>query len=98
MRSVEFLAWCQFGRGDSAETCIFVELTEEEAQRLEEQDKDIPFAQCEDVKDIYEKAYTQAVEQITEELRESDAMGTAYLDEGQMADEVYHVEVQWTTE
>ena len=98
MRSVEFLAWCRFGRGDSAETCVFVELTEEEAQSLEAQDKDVPFAQCEGVKDIYEKAYAQAVQQITEELREMDELGTAYLEEGQTADEVYQIGVEWKTE
>lgn len=96
---MEFCAVCRFGRFDSAETCVEVELTQEEAVRLETQDREAEsFAECEAVQDIYARAYRAAVAQITEELRESDAMGTAYLDEGQMADDVYHVEVLWTTE
>ena len=50
------------------------------------------------MKDIYQKVYEQAVEQITQELREADDMGTAYLKEGQRADDVYPIDVEWPKE
>ena len=76
-----------------------VNLTFEEITRLAAQDKDeCSFAECEAVQDIYRKVYEKAVVQITQELREADDMGTAYIGEGQMADDVYPVSVDWPTE
>lgn len=99
MASVEFLAWCKFDRFSSGATYVDVELTWEEITRLAAQDKDeCSFAECEAVQDIYRKAYEKAVAQITQELREADDMGTAYLKEGQMADDVYPVSVDWPKE
>ncbi len=96
MASVEFLAWCKFDRFSSGATYVDVKLTFEEITRLAAQDKDAcSFAECEAVKDIYHKVYEAAVAQLTEELREADDMGTGYLKEGQRADDVYPVNVDW---
>ena len=40
MASVEFLAWCKFGRFSSGATYVDVNLTFEEITRLAAQDKD----------------------------------------------------------
>jgi hypothetical protein len=99
MASVEFLAWCRFDRFSSGTTYVAVELTWEEITRLAAQDKDAcSFAECEAVRDIYHKVYEAAVAQITEELREADDMGTAYIGVGQRADDVYPINVDWPTE
>ena len=99
MATVEFLAWCRFSRFYSGMTYVNVELTFEEIGRLAAQDKDeCGFAECEAVRDIYEKVYEAAVTQTTEELREADDQGTGYLSEGQRADDVYPVEVEWPKE
>lgn len=99
MAKVEFLAWCRLSRFDSGMTYVDVELTFEEINRLAAQDKDAcSFAECEAVRDIYEKVYEAAVAQTTEEMREADAQGTWYLSEGQRADDVYPVEVEWPKE
>lgn len=96
MKIVEFEAWCRFGRGDSGESYVEVELTEEELERLEEQDQAEDFDECEDVRDIYKKVYAVAVAQITEELRESDKeYGTTYLEGYESADDVYSIGVNW---
>ena len=96
MARVEFLAWCRFDRFSSGMTYVDVELTFEEIGRLAAQDKDAcSFAECEDVRDIYQKVYEAAVAQITKELREADDQGTGYLSEGQRADDVYPINVEW---
>lgn len=101
MKSVEFVAWCHFGRlMGGGETYVEIELTDEEVIRLEEQDQEAEtFGECEDVRDIYEKVYAVAVAQISEELRESDKeYGTTYLDGYESADDVYEVGVNWPAE
>ena len=99
MASVEFIAWCRFSRFYSGVTYVDVELTFEEIGRLAAQDKDAcSFEECEAVKDIYRKVYGAAVEQITQELREADDMGTAYIGVDQRADDVYPVNVDWPKE
>lgn len=93
---MEFLAWCRFGRGDSGETYVEVALTDEEIDRMAAQNKEEgTFEECEAVRDIYDRVYEAAVNQITEELREADKMGMAYLEEGQRADDVYAIGVNW---
>lgn len=75
MKDFTFTAWCRFGRGDSGETEVEVELTDEEAERLERYGRQTDvywdgFANCEPLKDIYKKVYAIAVEQMTEETRD----------------------------
>ena len=101
MASVEFLAWCHFGRlMGGCEMYVYMDLTDEEVRRLEEQDRDAEdFADCEAVRDIYAKVYERAVVLITEELLWSDTKhGTTYLDGYERADDIYTVGVNWPTE
>ena len=75
MKEFTFGAWCNFGKCDSGETWIDVELTDEEAEQLVKfgTQPDIyynGFSRCEELKDLYQKIYDIAVDQMTEELKE----------------------------
>ncbi len=75
MKEFTFCAWCRFGKGDSGETLVDVELTDEEAEQLIKYgtQPDVyygEFSECKELKDLYQKIYSIAVDQITEELRE----------------------------
>ena len=75
MKEFTFIAYCTFGKGDSGETEVEVELTDEEAERLLKfgTQTDIfydGFSRCEELKDIYQKIYSIAVDQMTEETRD----------------------------
>lgn len=77
MQEFTFVAYCTFGKGDSGETWIDAELTDEEAERLIKYGTQADifydgFSRCKELDDIYEKVYAIAVEQITEELRCGD--------------------------
>lgn len=77
MKEFTFTAYCTYGKGDSGESWIDVELTDEEAERLIEYGTQAEvyyngFYECEELKDIYDKVYALAVDQMTEELREGD--------------------------
>ena len=104
MKEFTFCAWCRFGKGDSGETWIDVELTDEEAEQLVKfgTHPDIyynGFCRCEELKDLYNKVYKIAIEQITEELREGD-----FLDEEDaenpdwQADDTYYCWVNFPDE
>lgn len=75
MKEYTFTAYCTFGKGDSGETEVEVELTDEEAERLEQYGKQADifcdgFVNCKPLKDIYDKVYAIAVEQMTEEMND----------------------------
>jgi hypothetical protein len=75
MKEYTFTAYCTFGKGDSGETYVDVELTDEESERLEHYGKQADiyyrgFNNCESLKELYDKIYTIAVEQMTEEMRD----------------------------
>lgn len=75
MKEYTFTAYCRFGKGDSGESEVEVELTDEEAKRLEfyGTQADIyynDFYNSKELKDIYDKVYAIAVDQMTEEMRE----------------------------
>lgn len=75
MKEFTFPAWCNYGKGDSGESWIDVELTDEEAERLAKYGTKADvyygeFSECKELKDIYKKVYALAVEQMTEEIRE----------------------------
>lgn len=75
MKEFTFTAWCSFGKGDSGETLVDVELTDEEAERLVKYgtQPDIyynGFYLCKELEDIYKKVYAIAIMQMTEETRE----------------------------
>ncbi|MBE6628010.1 MAG: hypothetical protein E7629_03700 [Ruminococcaceae bacterium] len=74
MKEFTFCAWCRFGKGDSGETWIDAELTDEEAERLIKYgtQSDIyynEFCRCKELEDLYKKIYAIAIEQMTEEIR-----------------------------
>lgn len=104
MREFTFTACCGFGKGDTGETWLDVELTDEEAALLIKYgtQPDIyynDFCRCKELKDLYNKIYKLAIEQITEELREGD-----FLDEDDaedpdwQADDTYACWVNFPTE
>lgn len=75
MKEFTFTAYCTFGKGDSGETEIEVELTDDEAERLIKfgTQPDIyydGFSRCKELKDLYQKIYSLAVDQMTEEMRD----------------------------
>lgn len=75
MKEFTFPAWCNYGTGDSGESWVDVELTDEEAERLEKYGTQAEiyygeFYNCKELQDIYDKVYTIAVDQMTAELRE----------------------------
>ena len=77
MKEFTFTAYCTLGKCASGETYVDVELTEKEAKKLIKYgtDPDIyynDFENCEELKDIYNKVYEIAIEQITDELRDTD--------------------------
>lgn len=77
MKQFTFTAYCTFGKGDSGETQIDVELTDGEAERLIKYGTQADiyyggFSHCRELKDIYDKIYSLAVKQITEELRDGN--------------------------
>ncbi len=104
MKSYEFPAWCRFGKGDSGETIVEYELTDEEAARLEAaaSDEEIyytGFYETADLADIYKKVYAAAVDQITEELLDGDFPGDLDRDNKDWkADDTYAIGVGFPTE
>lgn len=105
MKEFTFTAYCTFGKGDSGETLVDIELTDKEAERLIKYgtQSDIyynEFSKCEELKDLYQKIYDIAVNQITEELRE----GGDWIDEEDAtnpewrADDLYHCGVNFPSE
>ena len=75
MKEFTFVAYCTFGKGDSGESWIDVELTDEEAERLIKYGTQTEiyyngFSQCNELKDIYKKIYALAIDQMTEEARD----------------------------
>ena len=75
MKEYTFIAYCTFGKGDSGESWIDVELTDEEAERLIKYgtQPDIyynEFYRCKELQDLYNKIYDIAIKQMTEEIRD----------------------------
>lgn len=73
MKEYTFIAYCTFGKGDSGETEVTVELTDEEATLLEHHGKQADtyyngFGNCKPLKNLYNKIYAIAIEQMTEEM------------------------------
>lgn len=102
MQVVEFVAQCEFGRGDYGETVVSVWLTDEEAARLRRMAAglfwEMSFESCVYVKDIYDKVYAKAVDQITGELLEYDEHVKEAVEEGDKVDAVYGITIDWPEE
>jgi hypothetical protein len=83
MKEFTFAAYCTFGKGDSGESWIDVELTDEEAEVLIKYGTQADiyyngFDECEELKELYDKIYAIAVEQMTDELRELGDLDDEY--------------------
>ena len=104
MKEFTFIAYCSFGKGDSGETWVDIELSDAEAEELIKYgtQPDIfydGFGECDELSELYNKIYAIAVDQITEELR-----GTDWIDEEDLnnpdwrADDLYHCGVNFPEE
>ena len=75
MKTLTFVAYCNYGKGDSGESYVDVELTNEDAERLTRFGTQAEiyyrgFSQCSELCDLYKKVYDIAVVQMTEEIKE----------------------------
>lgn len=104
MKEFTFTAYCTFGKGDSGETEIEVELTDDEAERLVKFGTQPNiyyngFYLCKELKDLYSKIYTLAVEQMTEEMRDFGDLEEKYAnDPNWQVDDLYACGVNFPRE
>jgi hypothetical protein len=104
MKEFTFIAYCTYGKGDSGESYVDVELTEKEAKKLIKYgtNPDVyynDFENCEELKDIYDKVYAIAVEQMTDELRDYGDLDDEYADDPNWkVDDTYHCGVNFPEE
>ena len=95
MKEFTFTAYCRFGKGDSGETFLDVELTDEEAEELLHYGTQTEiyyngFSHCEELKELYQKLYTLAVEQMTEEMKDYGDLEEEYVNNPNWRiDEIY---------
>ena len=83
-----------FGKGDSGEAYIEMEITEEEYARLQvAQESGEAFVCCKSVADIYNRAYDLADEDATYDLLDVDM-----LEEGEKASDLYSLIVYYPGE
>lgn len=104
MKEFTFTAFCNYGEGDSGESWVDVELSDEEAERLIKYgiQADIYFKgffECEELKDLYHKIYALAVDQMTVELKEFGDLEEKYAsDPSWKVDDLYHCGVNFPNE
>lgn len=104
MKEFTFPIFCSFGKGDSGESWLDVELTDEEAEQLIKYgtQPDIfygGFSDCEELSKLYDKIYKLAVEQITCELQDADWLDEEdEVDEDWQADQMYACSVDFPEE
>jgi hypothetical protein len=75
MKEFTFIAGCSDGKGDSGDSYVDVKLTDEEAELLIKYGTQANiyyegFNKCKELKDIYEKIYSIAIDQMTEEVKD----------------------------
>lgn len=104
MKEFTFIAYCTFGKGDSGESWVDVELTNEEAERLIKYGTQAEiyyneFSRCKELEDLYKKIYNIAVSQMTEELRDFGDLEEKYAnDPNWKVDNLYHCGVNFPNE
>lgn len=104
MKEFTFIAYCTFGKGDSGETEVDVELTDEEYERLIKfgTQPDIyynEFYRCKELEDLYNKIYNIAVDQMTEEMRDFGDLEDKYAnDPNWKVDDLYPCGVNFPRE
>ncbi len=80
-----------FGKGDTSESYVEMEITNEEYERLKEaEESGEEFMDCDSVKDIYERAYELADEDATDELIAADVLSA-----DTKASELYPIEIYY---
>lgn len=104
MKEFTFSVYCRYGKGDSGESWIDVELTDEEAETLIKYGTQADtyyngFDTCEELKELYDKIYALAVKQMTDELREFGDLDDEYADNPNWkADSIYPCGVSFPEE
>ena len=104
MKEFTFTAYCTFGKGDSGESWIDVELTDEEAESLIKfgTQPDIyynGFNRCKELETLYQKIYALAVDQMTEEMRDFGDLEEKYANDPEWkVDDHYPCGVNFPTE
>lgn len=86
MKEYTFVAYCTLGRGNSGESFVDVELTDEEYDRLIKYgtQPDIyynGFSKCKDLADLYKRIYDIAIEQMTEEMKDFGDLEEKYAND-----------------
>jgi hypothetical protein len=86
MRECIFRAYCTFGRGNSGETDVYVELTDEEAERLIKYATTPEiyyngFNRCKELEGLYNRIYALAVDQMTKEMRDFGDLEEEYAND-----------------
>ena len=86
MKEYTFIAYCTYGKGDSGESYVDVELTDEEYDRLIKYgtQPDIyynGFSQCKELADLYKRIYDIAIDQMTEEMRDFGDLEEKYAND-----------------
>ena len=74
MKEYTFVAYCTFGKGDSGESWVDVELTDEESDMLIKYGTQTDiyyngFFHCTELKELYDKIYDISIHQMTEEMK-----------------------------
>jgi hypothetical protein len=104
MKEFTFTAWCNYGKGDSGESWVDVELTDEEAEILIKYGTQSEiyyneFCRCKELEGLYNKIYTIAVDQMTEELRNFGDLEEKYAsDPNWKVDDLYPCGVNFPNE
>lgn len=98
MKTFIFPAVCRFGPGDSGESEVEVELTDSESELLLKYGTDATyyykdFLKCKELKELYEKIYEIAVDQMTDELDGADWLEAEQQNKSWRADDTYQCEV-----
>ncbi len=86
MKEYTFTAYCTFGKGDSGESWVDVKLSDEENEALIKYgtQPDIyynGFSRCIELKDLYQRIYLIAVDQMTEEMRDFGDLEAKYAND-----------------
>ena len=86
MKEYTFIAYCSFGKGDSGESWVDVELTDEEHDSLlkfgtQPEIYYNGFSQCKELTDLYNKIYNIAIKQMTEEMRDFGDLEEKYAND-----------------
>lgn len=104
MKTITFPAFCNFGKGDSGESWVDVELTDEEYDRIMKYGTNADFYYkefyyCKELKDLYDKVYAQAIDQMTEEMRDFGDLEEKYAnDPNWKIDDLYYCGVHFPFE